>query len=323
MSKAKKTNKKDSFVTKLNTIFGSEAEEIIDVLKLAQLKTFRINLNVVDPVNILGHLKSQGFEIKKGPFENSYIVTNQPENLKLSETDEVNSGQIYIQNLSSMLPVLLLNPKTNEKILDLCAAPGSKTTQIAEITKDESEIVAIEKNKNRFFKLKENLESRNHSNVKLHLTDGTRLINYYPEYENYFDKVLVDAVCSGEGTIRLNNSDTLKFWNKNKFKQFSNLQKALIANAIKMLKPGGTLVYSTCTFSPEENELIIDWALKNFKNLKIEEILEEEVPIDNKVSGLTKWKKKILSSELNKTIRIIPTQAFEGFYVAKMRKIRD
>jgi NOL1/NOP2/sun family putative RNA methylase len=323
MSKTIQQDKANHFATKIKSIYEDKWEEIINALKLPPLKTFRINSSVDDSAKILTNLSSQDFEITKGPFENSYLVTKQPENLKLSETDEVNSGQIYIQNLSSMIPVLLLNPKANEKILDLCAAPGSKTTQIAEITKDQSEIVAVEKNKNRFFKLKENLESRNHTKVKLHLTDGTRLLNYYPEYENYFDKVLVDAVCSAEGTIRLNNSESLKFWNKNRFKQFSNLQKALIANAIKMLKPGGTLVYSTCTFSPEENELIIDWALKNFKNLKIEEILEKEVPISKKINGLTKWKKKILSNELNKTIRILPTETFEGFYVAKIRKTRD
>ncbi|EKD99570.1 MAG: fmu (sun) protein, partial [uncultured bacterium] len=150
------TQKKEQFVNKIKTLYPNNFGEVLKNIENPKPVTFRINTllfpakdTVEKTQQILDTLTSLGFEIEQGPLINSYIVKTSPSNLRLSETKAFETGQIYIQNLSSMLPVEALGPKPTDKVLDLCAAPGSKTLQIAQATQNLAQITAVENNRNR------------------------------------------------------------------------------------------------------------------------------------------------------------------------------
>lgn len=227
-------------------------------------------------------------------------------------------GYYYIQEISSMLPVLVLDPKPGEKVLDLCASPGSKTTQIAARMNNQGLIIANEVKLDRVKILSANLERCGVMNVILTRRDGIALCNKFEKEKIFFDKILVDAPCSGEGTIR-SSPKTFEMWNIKTVEYLSKLQKALISSAIKILKPNGTLIYSTCTHSPEEDEEIIDFALRNFKDIKIEKI---ELPVKMR-KGITKWKEKEYIEDVKLSCRIYPQDNnTEGFFLAKIRRLK-
>ena len=145
--------------------------------------------------------------------------------------------------------------------------------------------------------------------------DGIALCKRFKDENILFDKILLDAPCSGEGTIR-STPRTLEMWNINTIKLLSNLQKSLIASALEILKPDGELVYSTCTHAPEEDEEIVDFALKNF-NVKVEKI---QLPLKT-VQGITKWEDKEYLEDVKYSCRVYPQNAdTEGFYLVKLRK---
>ncbi len=264
--------KKDLFIQKIQKMFGPKHVRILQHMYTRPPKTFRVNTTLINLNDALRELKKQRFLIKPGPLKNSFIVLREPEGKRLSETSLVNEGKIYIQNLSSMVPVYMLDPQEGERILDLCAAPGSKTSQMAIITKGNAQIVAVENNKKRVFKLEDNLRRQGVKSAEVIYSTGVGLEKKYRLFEEYFDKVLVDAPCSNEGLICLTEPDTFEYWNPKKPKKLAKLQKKLVSSAIKMLTPGGTLVYSTCTFSKEENEAIVTWVLSRHKNMSLLEV---------------------------------------------------
>jgi len=224
-------------------------------------------------------------------------------------------GYYYVQEIASMLPVLVLNPKPNEKVLDLCAAPGSKTTQIASGMQNSGLIIANEVKFNRLKILSGNLERCGVMNSAVTKKDGVALCKRFEKENFLFDKILLDVPCSGEGTIR-STQKTLEMWNIKTTENLSKLQKALIAGALTILKPNGVLVYSTCTHAPEENEEVIDFALKNF-NVKAEKI---QLPLKTR-QGITSWQSKEYDKQVKNTCRIYPQDNnTEGFFIAKLRK---
>jgi len=179
----------------------------------------------------------------------------------------------------------------------------------------EAEIIAIEKIRIRFYKLLANLKIQGVNNVKALLLDGIWVRKRYPEY---FDKILVDAPCSAEGRFYIKNPRTFKYWKDKKIKEMVNKQKKLLSAAFYALNKDRVLVYSTCTFSPEENEGMVDWLLNKFKDAI--EILPVEVPLSNVRNGLTNWESKKFSASLKLTKRIVPNSYMEGFFIAKIKK---
>ncbi len=306
---------------KIKEIYGDRSEEVIASLSRVRTTSFFVNTLKTDEKIVINELMNEGFEISKGLLPSSFVVANTPLNKKLSESQTFNQHLIYIQDLSSMIPVLELDPKENENILDLCAAPGSKSTQIAVKTHDLAKLIVVEKSRQRFFVLKNVLEMYGIKNITLLLANGIGLDRRRPEYINHFDKVLVDAPCTNEGLINTNDAKSYKFWNPKKHKELSRVQKGLLLSGVRMLKPGGTLIYSTCTFSVEENELVVDWVLKKYPELSVElpNITKQGLPI-NYANGKTSWKDKILDERVNQTIRVLPKQHFMAFYIAKITK---
>lgn len=314
-----KTEKLKAFRGKIEQIYGSvSAEKIFKEIDYKPLISFRVNNLKANVSTLLEELSNQGFVIKNAAFPNAFYVELAPEGLSLSSTSAFNEGKIYIQNLSSMIPSLVLDPKPGEKILDLCSAPGSKTSHIAALSENKSEITAVENNVKRLNALKINLELQGVTNVSFIRASAQALPFSNPGLLNYFDKVLCDVPCSNEGLIREPGSYDFSYWNPKNAKQLSQLQKKIVSAGIKMLKPGGTLVYSTCTYSVEENEGVVDWALKKFKNVKIEAISPDGVSFQ---SGITNWKGKKFYKSIQKAERILPDRNYEAFFIVKLVKL--
>ena len=177
-------------------------------------------------------------------------------------------GKWFIQDRSSQWVATLLAPKKGDKILDACAAPGSKTTHLAEIIEDKGEIWALDKSEYRLKLLRENLKRLNINCVQVHKEDSTNLTNIKPDLISYFDKILIDAPCSGIGTFA-RNPDARWSLNKRKIDQLISLQAKLLNCIFPLLKRNGKLVYSTCTICPKENNLLIKNFLKNNSHINL------------------------------------------------------
>ncbi|MBU1113174.1 MAG: RsmB/NOP family class I SAM-dependent RNA methyltransferase, partial [Candidatus Omnitrophica bacterium] len=212
------------------------------------------------------------------------------------------------------IPVLVLGPQNNQKILDLCAAPGAKTTQIVSLA-PQAQVTAIDKIRTRYYKLLANLKIQGADKVGVFILDSIWVRKKFPEQ---FDKILADVPCSAEGRFLVSNPKTFKYWKQRKVKEMAHKQKKLLHSAFFALRQGGELVYSTCTFSPEENEEIIDWFINKFKDRV--ELLPVKIPLPNVINGLSRFQDKKFSPSLSLTKRIIPTAAMEGFFVAKLKK---
>ena len=217
-----------------------------------------------------------------------------------------------------MLPPIALNPLPGELVLDLCASPGSKTTQIAAAMQNQGTLIANDLKIDRIMILSSNLERCGVSNVIATRNDAIALCSRLAKSEFKFDKILLDAPCSGEGTLR-SSKKTFLMWNEKIIKKFSRQQKKMLAFALKCLKAGGTLVYSTCTHAPEENESVIDFALKNFP-VKVESL---SLPLKCR-PGISSWEEESFSPEVEKACRIYPQDNdSEGFFLCKLTLLEE
>lgn len=279
--------------------------------------TFRINRLKATKENVITQLHIEGFVVEPVAwYHDAYILMNKSLR-ELTESEVYKRGEIYVQSLSSMIPPLVLDPKRDEKILDLCAAPGSKTSEIASLIGNTGEILANDNSRIRIYKLKANLTLLGATNTKVHFGVGQTLWQEYPEY---FDRTLVDVPCSMEGRISTDDEKTYKDWSVKKIKELSERQRWLLRGAISATKPNGIVIYSTCTLAPEENEGVIDWILKKEKGALVVDNISLSLQT---YPGITSWKEKTYLPDVAKTIRILPSETMEGFFIAKLRKIQS
>jgi 16S rRNA (cytosine1407-C5)-methyltransferase len=292
-----------------------------NLFKLRTVTTIRLNPLAEEPEKILQKLRKQGFNLERVKWvDNTYIVLNKDKS-EIGKLPEYFEGLYYIQNLSSMIPPQVLQPKSHEKVLDMCAAPGSKTTQLAAMMNNEGKIIANDVDAWRVGKLKNVLEIFKVTNTEVRNEEA----NVYAQEQEQYDKILLDAPCSGEGMIYIAKPMALRFWNVKKAKGFSKLQEQLITSAFKALKKGGTMIYSTCTLEPDENEGVITHLLKTHKNAVVEEIpmfMSTDFATDKKnvKRGILTWNGKEYSKEVSKTYRVIPSERMMGFYIAQIKK---
>lgn len=304
------------FLKRLRQIVpSSKWDAIANTFAEAKPATFRVNTLKTTSSEVKRTLEEKNFWLAAIPWFGDAFLLRKGRQKELEETEIYQEGHIYLQSLSSMIPPLILEPKPGESILDLTAAPGGKTAQMACLMKNEGRIVANESNKVRYEKLKSNLKTQGAQNAEAVLSYGESFGNKFPET---FDRVLVDAPCSAEGRFLASEPPTYRYWNLDVVKENAKLQKKLLISGLKALKLGGVLVYSTCTFAPEENEEVVDSALQSMSGLIELETIQWSVPNQN--SGLVKWQGRALDSSLRKTLRILPTPEMEGFYAARIRK---
>ncbi|HXS15435.1 MAG TPA: RsmB/NOP family class I SAM-dependent RNA methyltransferase [Candidatus Saccharimonadales bacterium] len=309
-------NLPSAFVEKLQKMEGVDVEAILSSCTVRKPSTFRANTLKISSDELQSKLQERGIEAERVSwYKDAFILKNVPQKV-LTETDLYQNGYFYVQSLSSMIPPLVLDPKPNERVLDLTAAPGSKTTQMAALMQNTGEIIANDKSRIRMYKLEANLKIQGVTNTKALFLPGEFLWKRFPEY---FDKTLVDVPCSMEGRFWTENPKTYQDWTPGKVKMLAEMQKWLLRSAISATVPGGTIVYSTCTLSPEENEGVIDWILKKEgTKLSLEKI---SLPHLEGTAGLTEFGNKKYDSKLKNTLRIFPTTIMEGFFVAKFKKL--
>ncbi|MBI4358173.1 MAG: RsmB/NOP family class I SAM-dependent RNA methyltransferase, partial [Candidatus Omnitrophica bacterium] len=302
--------------------------------------TCRINIIKASRDPIREKLEREDFRLKQVSWYRDAFILCGGRQRELEKTKVYLDGGIYVQSLSSMIPPLALFSGTSsvtgqvfigtsgsetcpgqnwyrkETVLDLTAAPGSKTTQMACLMDGKGEIVAIENDRIRFEKLRANLELQKAANVKPLLGNGEVIGRKCPAY---FDRILLDAPCSAEGRFNTSAPSSHRYWALQKIEKIAKLQKKLLFSALSALKPGGVLVYSTCTFAPEENEGVVDEVLRYFKeSIEFESI---RLAIPNQMPGLTAWEGKKFHPCLKRALRIVPTSEMEGFFIARIRKV--
>jgi len=277
--------------------------------------SIRINSLKINRLNVLNILNNYGLEYSEVSCVNEALILTHESFNNIQVVDLVKKGLIYKQGISSFIPIIVLNPQEGENILDMCAAPGGKTTHMAALMNNKGSICAVENIKNRFYKLKSVTDLLGAKNVKPRLTDARRL-----KFQGLlYDKILIDAPCSSEGRFKTFDKKTFAYWSLRKIKEMARKQKGLLLTASRLLKKGGVLVYSTCTFAPEENEASIDWLLrKTDHRFIIEEIHIKGIET---YAALSCWGPRTFSPQIQNCMRILPKENMSGFFIVKMRKL--
>ncbi len=274
-------------------------------------RSIRINTLHGSIHEIKKSIKAKGWKLEQIPWCKEGFWISHPERRDVGNLLEHHLGKIYVQEAASMIPPLILKPKPGDLILDLCAAPGSKTTQMGAMMNSEGLLIANDYKGLRLQSLGLNIQRSGLTNVLITLMNGNNFHGFQ------FDKILVDAPCSGTGAIR-KSLKTIRIWNPFMITKLAKQQKELLTNAFQNLKSGGELVYSTCSVEPEENEGVVDHLLKNCQDADI-------APV--KISGLKKsepilkFEGKQYDQRIKDTIRLWPQDNdTEGFFVAKIKK---
>jgi len=222
-------------------------------------------------------------------------------------------GWLHGQEEVSVLPGLALDPQPGERVWDACAAPGSKTSQLADAMDDEGTVVANDNNLGRLSALRHNTERLGITNTAVTNQDA-RNFSVKPLAFDEFDRSLVDVPCSCEGTCR-KNPDVLDEWTLDHVEQVSAVQRSVLVRAIQATRPGGTVVYSTCTFAPEENEAVLDHAL----DTEDCELVEFDLPLETR-PGVTEWDGETFDDRVRTAHRVYPhLNDTGGFFCAKLR----
>ena len=221
-------------------------------------------------------------------------------------------GWVYGQEEVSAVPALALDPAPGERVLDCCAAPGSKTTQLAARMDDRGILVGNDNNLGRLSALRSNAERCGVSNIVVTRQDA-RNFSLKPFGDEPFDRTLVDVPCSCEGTVR-KNPDALDNWSMDHIEGIAGVQAGILERSLEITRPGGTVVYSTCTFAPEENEAVLQHALDSCDC----RLVEYELPLEH-VPGLTAWDGDAFDDSMEKAKRIYPHHTDTGgFFCAKL-----
>ena len=257
-------NLKPEFVERMQALLGVDYENYLAVLDKRYINSIRCNTLKISPDELREKLDKR-WKIKQVFKEHPEIMFIESELLpgEIGKAPEHLLGYYYVQETSSMMPALALNPNENDNVLDLCASPGSKSTQIASMMKNKGVFIANDLSLDRIRILSTNAQRCGVANIVITQHDGINLCSRMNKIGFEFNKILVDAPCSGEGTLRLSPKTALMF-NLNLIKKLSGIQKTLLSSALKVLKVGGEVVYSTCTHAPEENEEVISYILDKF-----------------------------------------------------------
>lgn len=284
--------------------YGDEtAESIWNQMKEDRVVSFRVNRLKTTKEHVIKELVSRQLQVEEVLwYPDAFVLINGHEK-DLESLEIYQNGHIYLQNLSSMIPPLVLNPKPKTDILDMAAAPGGKTTQIASLTDNQAYITACEAQPIRAEKLKFNLQRQGAKNIQVIIKDARKLDDYFR-----FDHILLDAPCSGSGTIQLHDEKTYQYFTEKLILKSNETQIALLDKALSLLKNGQTMVYSTCSILRKENEEVIEKMMKKYRI----ELLPIDISLNEHVHRLP--------TKLEHALLIGPSSYYEGFFIAKIRK---
>ena len=307
----------EAFRERLERIVPREHfESILKTFDVPKQVTFRVNTLKSTPSELEAELKSADIVFEKVEWMEGVYRISPEEKLPLTQSDPFYGGRLYIQNLASMVAPMLLAPQPDETVLDLAAAPGGKTLMLAGMMQNSGWLSAVEPSRERFFRLKANLDAQGVTNAHTYMTDGRSIGKKCPEM---FDRILLDAPCSSEARFKTHEPKSMSFWSIHKVKETSRLQRRLLLSAFDALKTGGKLLYCTCSFSPEENEIPLQHLLERHgEHLKS---IPLNLPFDNIQKPLERWGKEVFDERLQNGIRILPTDTIDGFFLCLLEKI--
>ena len=282
--------------------YGTLYPEILAGYAAQRRTSLRVNRLRAEPAAIQTALTQAGIVWESVPWYPDALLLPPGMEAALQQLPLYQSGAIYLQSLSAMLPALALEAQPGEDVLDLCAAPGGKTTQLAALTGNQAMITACEREPVRAERLRFNLQRQGASRVSVLQRDGRQLEDFLS-----FDRILLDAPCSGSGTLSLAPDAPPRRMTADWLRKLNRTQASLLRKAVRLLRPGGILVYATCSILRCENEEIVREALHSGEMVL--------VPLSPMEVSLP-----LLPTDLPGTCCIRPTDCFEGFYYVKLQK---
>ena len=306
--------KRRVFLSRVAAVYGlseTKAEELFSVERRSSIRVNRLTERA--PAQILEDVRRRGFEVEPIPWcPDAYFFFGAKH--ELGATELFQRGYVYIQNASSLVPVLALEPRPGDAILDVSAAPGGKAAHIASVVGGEAELWLNDAIKSRLVRLREV--------VKTFRVEPARITSFPGQYvdkfvDRRFDRILLDAQCTGEGRVDLRRPNALQFWSTKRINEYSRLQQRMLMASFKLLEPGGVLVYSTCTIAPEENEAPVSHLLEHRPEARLEPI---GVEVPEARPALRSWSERRFHPEIEQAVRVEPTEFMESFFVARIRK---
>ncbi|MCX6152060.1 MAG: RsmB/NOP family class I SAM-dependent RNA methyltransferase [Ignavibacteriales bacterium] len=305
----------DNIVKYISSLYGDNiAKKYFEFVSTEPSTYIRLKKSNLPDEFLINRLSKYGIQLEKvNELPNAYKIISGVE--IIGKTLESIIGKYYVQSKSSMVPPLILSPNENDIVLDLCSAPGSKTTEIADLMNNKGTIISNEPNLDRIKMLIHNIDKMSLINIGVIQFRGEWLNRIY---HNYFDKILVDAPCSALGVVQ-KKGEVSNWWSTERVENLTKMQLMILTSAIKMAKIGGEIVYSTCTLTPEENELVLNHVLNKYPL----EVMDIELPIKSE-EAFTSYKGEKLNPALTKARRILPWEVdSDGFFIIKMKKIGE
>ncbi len=292
-----------------------EQEAVLSCFSSPPALSVRINTLKIGREACLAALRGIGVCFQEVPWWPLALIIDPDSAGLITALGYFEQGWLYRQSLASMLPVLALDPHPGERVLDMCAAPGSKTTQIAALLEGRGTLVAVEAVRSRFYKLKAVAAGLGAGNITYCCMDARR----FRSKDALFDKILVDVPCSCETRFKSAEPKTYEYWSLRKIKEMVRKQRGIVLSASRLLNPGGVLVYATCTFAPEENEGVVDWLLRKDKGTW--DVVPLDFPGLETTPALTRWEGREFDPRVAHCCRVLPTSKMEGFFMAKLIRV--
>ena len=290
----------------LRAQYGEEtAERIAQGYAAQRVVTLRANPLKTDAQTVRERLAAQNIETSPVPWYADAMIVRGAREDALTGLDLYERGEIYLQSLSSMIPPLLLGAKPGENVLDMAAAPGGKTTQIAALTGNQAMVTACEMNKIRADRLRYNVQRQGATRVTVMNIDSRNLDDLFS-----FDRILLDAPCSGSGTVQLGSPRSKGQFSREFLSRTTKQQEALLHKALRLLRPGCEMIYSTCSVLTQENEEIVSRVLRKTGA----QIVPLELTAFDSVPRLP--------VSIPGTLCVAPDELHEGFFVAKIRRMK-
>lgn len=284
--------------------------QIIEGYGTSRLTTLRANTLLSSKEEVAQTLTEAGIEFEGVPwYGDAFVILNAREKA-LWQLPLYQEGKVYLQSLSSMMPALAMQVKPQMDVLDMCAAPGGKTTQMAALGGKGCRITACELNTPRAERLEFNLNKQGASSVTVMREDSRKLSDYFS-----FDQILLDAPCSGSGTLHANDVKLHRRFTEALIAKSVKSQRALLDKALKLLKPGGTCMYSTCSILEKENESVVRQCLSQANKKGSYKLINLNPLFDIEESRIP-----VLPTSIQEAICVAPTDRYEGFFMAKIKR---
>lgn len=283
----------------------ADIERILEGCRTRRAVTLRANTLLATHDEVAAALDAAGIAWRGVPWYEDAFVIDEVREREIWDLPIYQQGLVYLQSLSSMIPALALDARAGEDVLDMCAAPGGKTSQIAALAGGKAHLTACEMHAPRAEKLEYNLAKLGARNIVVMRTDSRRLDDFFR-----FDRILVDAPCSGSGTLFADDPKIAKRFTPALVEKSRKTQRALLSKALRLMKPGSTLVYSTCSVLAGENEEIVRECLAKAGRASSFELKPIEIEGIDSVPTLP--------SSMEEALLVCPTELYEGFFVVKI-----